>query len=265
MELFKLNPLGKVYDLAFGWEFYWAIVPSVIDFVYFFHYKQGAGFESTLFSTTANSSHGHHSERRSNSLHLQMASASILVFDYFETLALEKCSILLTAIIWFGSAGVTVSELILLLRTFALWGKDRTLLISLLIFSGCTGVACILITNIYTKSWKYKIFLLPNISGCFSTNDSKISLIAVGLLLVNETGKLWHNQNRCLTLSNSSLVIFILTIWIGVKRYRHSITPLVSVLYRDGVLYYAFIIGITCGYIFVMVMGPKNYHDLSFT
>ncbi|KAF9459076.1 hypothetical protein BDZ94DRAFT_1239511 [Collybia nuda] len=143
---------------------------------------------------------------------IQGASISILVFDYFETLipepsyyfqALEMGQILKGAMTF-----------ILILRTFALWEKNRTVLISLAILQGCICVISVLIISFYLGSWK-------------------------GL-------------------------IFILTVWIGVKKYRHSITPLVWVLYRDGVLYYISIIGISCGYILMTTIGPDNYHDLFF-
>lgn len=31
------------------------------------------------------------------------------------------------------------------------------------------------------------------------------------------------------------------TLWIGVKTYRHTTSPLVTTLYRDGVTYYVFL------------------------
>ncbi|KAF9459071.1 hypothetical protein BDZ94DRAFT_1061481 [Collybia nuda] len=188
------------------------------------------------------------------------------LFDSYlrEAISFKTCSTLRDAVAGCVCAGVIVSEVILLLRTFALWGKNRTLLISLAILLGCICVISVLIISFYLGSREDQKYSFPNSNGCTYISDSKMSLVVIFLLLLNETGKWWHNHNQHCDLSNSPLVIFILTAWIGVQRYRHSITPLVSVLYRDGVLYYALIMGISCGYIFITTMGPENYHDLFF-
>lgn len=39
------------------------------------------------------------------------------------------------------------------------------------------------------------------------------------------------------------IVVFTLTMWMGIQKYRHSRNPLVAVLYRDGILYFALIFG----------------------
>ncbi|KAF9459072.1 hypothetical protein BDZ94DRAFT_1269120 [Collybia nuda] len=163
-----------------------------------------------------------------------------------EGVSPKTCSILISVIMWPAYLGIMVSEIILLLRTFALWGKNRTLLISLSIFLGCIGGVCIPMIIIYIRSRQYQTIPSPTSSSCSFTEDSKMKIIVLVLILLNET------------------VIFIFTIWIGVNRYRHTMTPLVLVLYRDGVLYYAFIIGISCSYIFVMTTNPGIYHHLFF-
>lgn len=38
-------------------------------------------------------------------------------------------------------------------------------------------------------------------------------------------------------------VILILTLWAGYKRFRHSTTPLLVILYRDGVLFFSLLLG----------------------
>lgn len=43
--------------------------------------------------------------------------------------------------------------------------------------------------------------------------------------------------------AEAPLVVLILTLWSGWKRFRHSATPLLSILYRDGVLFFILLVG----------------------
>ncbi|KAF9455265.1 hypothetical protein BDZ94DRAFT_1327658 [Collybia nuda] len=81
-----------------------------------------------------------------------------------------------------------------------------------------------------------------SLRGCFDTDGSAPLFIPLVMLLMNET------------------ITFSLTIWVGIIKYRHTINPLVVVLYRDGILHFAFIFAISCSYILVLTVGSKEYH-----
>ncbi|KAF9469460.1 hypothetical protein BDZ94DRAFT_1231135 [Collybia nuda] len=117
-----------------------------------------------------------------------VASVIVFVFDYFVTLELETCSKLGSATLWMATLGILVSEdsssyydlkVILLLRTYALWGNNLITLIFLTTLLGCIYIS----DAVIIKSPS------PAISGCFEVDASKISFLAIVLLLLNESGK----------------------------------------------------------------------------
>ncbi|KAF9465496.1 hypothetical protein BDZ94DRAFT_1253950 [Collybia nuda] len=218
--------------------------------------------------------------------YLNVASLVIFIFDYFQTLDLEidyvwkskgftgkalfflnryppfvdvpltvyyylnggvssrTCSILDSVTIWMTSFGIAMSEVILLLRTYALWGRNRIILVILTTLLVGIYITVIVILTIFIRSVKYGNPPLPIISGCYDVEGSDILFVVFVLLLLNET------------------IVFTLTMWVGVKRYRHAHNPLVVVLYRDGILFFGLIFAISCSYILVLTVGPEEFYDI---
>ncbi|KAF9459079.1 hypothetical protein BDZ94DRAFT_1312716 [Collybia nuda] len=94
--------------------------------------------------------------------------------------------------------------------------------------------------KIYLNSEKYVEPPFPTSNGCFNIGSNKIFL-GIVLLVLYET------------------VIFTLTIWVGVERYRHTFTPLFVILYRDGICFFALIFIVSCTSIFVLTLAPEEY------
>lgn len=132
----------------------------------------------------------------------------------------------------------------MILRTYALWGSDRRILI--ILFSTFFGVSapCLAILVYFIRSLRYGDSPL---SGCYVTESSGILFANFVLLMLFET------------------IIMCLTIWIGIKRFRHSRNRLVHILYRDGIFYFVYIFMISMGNIIVLLAGPPQYLDLMTT
>ena len=80
--------------------------------------------------------------------------------------------------------------------------------------------------------------------GCFPISNSSVGLYDYVLVIIYESGEpdiksFLSTLNREL----ASLVVLILTLWSGWQRFRHSATPLLSILYRDGVLFFVLLVG----------------------
>lgn len=90
-------------------------------------------------------------------------------------------------------------------------------------------------------SWKFSDGTppLPTVMGCYPTEGSKILFGDFVLLMLNETS-LCRLISSTIYLIDFSAVM-ILTLWIGIKRYRHSRNPLVVTLYRDGIFYFIYL------------------------
>lgn len=82
---------------------------------------------------------------------------------------------------------------------------------------------------------------LPVIRGCFDVAGSEILFVAFLLLIVYEISK-----PQTIFIANFNLrfiAVFVLTMWVGVKRYRHTHNQFIVVLYRDGIVYFGLIFG----------------------
>ncbi|KAJ7726574.1 hypothetical protein DFH07DRAFT_852729, partial [Mycena maculata] len=213
------------------------------------------------------------------------ASTTILFFDYFLTLALEvsliwpskwsltkilyflsrympfidvpvniyyltpsvslpHCAQLNTAIATGNVFGIAVAEAIFVLRTYALSGRRRKVLFifgtlySLCVVAAGTMVGSFLRNMIYSPP-------PPGIPGCNLTGGP---FILVGLsfiiVLLNETA------------------LMIYTLWIWYKTYRHTESPILATLYRDGISYYVFICLGSAANVAILIAAQPELREL---
>ncbi|KAF9465762.1 hypothetical protein BDZ94DRAFT_302624 [Collybia nuda] len=168
----------------------------------------------------------------------------ILTYSLYSGLTFRDCYIVTSAASWSSLVGVGAAEVILLLRTYALWDRSKQLLIFLvLLFIGVFVVGGVS-TEIFLRSIQYAPLPFPFMRGCFPIAASKLLYVDFVVALVDET------------------VIMLLTLYVGFKRYRHSRSRLVTVLYRDGVLYFMCLFMITFSYAVVLIASPPEYIDL---
>ncbi|GLB45725.1 hypothetical protein LshimejAT787_2600580 [Lyophyllum shimeji] len=168
----------------------------------------------------------------------------MLYYALTPNLPFEKCANLYSAASWLTAFGIGMAEAVLVLRTFALWGNNRKILVFLLGLYTAIYIPVVVILVIFLRSLRWGAPPLPTVVGCYPTQGSVILFADFALLMVNET------------------IVMVLTIWIGVKRFRHSRNPLVITLYRDGVFYFVYLFLISAGNIIVLLAGPPEYVDL---
>ncbi|GLB45728.1 hypothetical protein LshimejAT787_2600610 [Lyophyllum shimeji] len=218
--------------------------------------------------------------------YINVASGAVLVFDYFQTLGMEvefiwtsewsiakvlfllarytafvdvpmvlyyalapnvphrTCHLVYAVSSYSTALGIAFSEAIMILRTYALWGNNRKILIFLLTYLGVIAGPVLVILTFFLRSLRYGEPPLPTITGCYPTEGSIILFADFVLLISLET------------------IIMALTLWIGIKRFRHSHNRLVYTLYRDGIFFFVYLFLISAGNIIVLVAGPPEYVDL---
>ncbi|KAJ7733411.1 hypothetical protein DFH07DRAFT_780632 [Mycena maculata] len=125
--------------------------------------------------------------------------------------------------------GIATAEAILVLRTYALMG--------------CSARALTILVVQYV-SLEFGLPPLSVIVGCHLVDGSIILVVAFICALFNET------------------VLMICTLWVGVKRFRHSHNPLIKTLYRDGISYFVLLFLISAGNLAVLIWGPIELVDL---
>ncbi|RDB18312.1 hypothetical protein Hypma_000493 [Hypsizygus marmoreus] len=144
----------------------------------------------------------------------------------------------------FTAFGIGVAESIMVLRTYALWGNNRRVLVFLMGLIAACYIPVIVFLVVFFRSLKYGDPPLPTVLGCYPTEGSIILFGDFAILMFLEA------------------TIMAMTLWIGYKRFRHSRNPLVRTLYRDGIFYFVYLFLISAGNVIVLVAGPPEYVDL---
>ncbi|KAJ6608855.1 hypothetical protein B0H10DRAFT_513853 [Mycena sp. CBHHK59/15] len=120
--------------------------------------------------------------------------------------------------------GIAIAEAILLLRTFALSGRKRKVLTVFGTIYGLGVSSSVVCLSIFIRSSTYGPPPLPFVPGCHLTGGTFL-LVGIPFVIV--------------VLNEAALMGY--TLWIGVKAYLHSRNPIVVTLFRDGIVYFAFL------------------------
>ncbi|KAJ7176268.1 hypothetical protein C8R43DRAFT_1230422 [Mycena crocata] len=136
--------------------------------------------------------------------------------------------------------GVYLSEVILMLRTFALWERNRSVLMMLSILAACTAVPTAVFTQLELASLEY---VPTNHVGCKLAKASPIIIYAYLMLMVSET------------------TIAVLTAVKAYRDLRRSRQPWLVQLYQDGMLFYVYLLGISIANILVPTLAPAMFSN----
>ncbi|PPQ80462.1 hypothetical protein CVT24_002501 [Panaeolus cyanescens] len=142
------------------------------------------------------------------------------------------------------ACGLCVSELILLLRTFAMWQRARKIFILLAVMSTVTWGPGIAITYMEINSFEFGSVPEGGV-GCRLVSASRLIWVTFILLAVSET------------------VVCGLTLIKGMQHLRSSSRSWVRHVYRHGLLFYVYLLIITLANMIVPLISTqplyKNY------
>ncbi|KAI0045044.1 hypothetical protein FA95DRAFT_173081 [Auriscalpium vulgare] len=153
----------------------------------------------------------------------------------------EQCKRQFTAVTWLITSGVLISEFILLLRTYAIWERRRWVLILCCSIAAFLYAPAILVTELEVKSLRFADARTDGRPGCALEHAGSIIFISYVLLMISET------------------IIFVLTAIKAVQHLRRTRSPMVVALYRDGVLFYFYILIVTLANVIVPVAAPSAF------
>ncbi|TCD65519.1 hypothetical protein EIP91_002527 [Steccherinum ochraceum] len=115
---------------------------------------------------------------------------------------------------------------VLIVRTWAIWGCARPMTIFLSFSSVAVLIFVVVTEGIFLKTLSFSQFSDPRIPGCLLLGGSPIIIVNYVTFIVFDT--------------------FLLTLFliVGVQRYRKisRSSGLVNVLYRDGILFYVYVL-----------------------
>ncbi|KAA1476588.1 hypothetical protein DENSPDRAFT_519287 [Dentipellis sp. KUC8613] len=188
-------------------------------------------------------------------LNRYVAFPNICIAIYYQLgsdLSAPTCSGLHGAIARLISGGVYLSEIILCLRTYALWGKSKRVgcaLVGMAIVVG--AIACPFLIKGNPSVQFAPTTSLPVIStesplrGCFATGSGDPPyIISWSLILAFETA------------------IAGLTLAKALQNSRRTVSPLLFILYRDGIAAYLILLVLSISNVLVAVLAPHEYTKL---
>ncbi|KAF9466691.1 hypothetical protein BDZ94DRAFT_129860 [Collybia nuda] len=147
---------------------------------------------------------------------------------------------------WFLASGMFLSELILILRTYAIWNGQRSILICLILVALVTLSTLLAVLIVGMDALTYGPAKGPN-HGCNIIRTNDITLIYYLTILASET------------------IIVILTVIKAIQN-RGSRSSWVLQLSRDGLVFYVFMLGMTIANVVVTVTtsSPRYKNFLAF-
>ncbi|KAJ7116444.1 hypothetical protein C8R44DRAFT_627810, partial [Mycena epipterygia] len=164
----------------------------------------------------------------------------VLWYELTPNIDIKDCFPIYASSSWGTFFGIATAEAILVLRTYALTGCNSRVLIALVLQYVVIACTTIVVLSLFLRSLKFGAPPLPTVVGCHLVDGSTILVVAFILVLFNET------------------VLMVCTLWVGVKRFRHSYNPLIKTLYRDGITYFVFLFLISAGNLAVLIWGPVS-------
>ncbi|KZP10736.1 hypothetical protein FIBSPDRAFT_1051127 [Athelia psychrophila] len=176
--------------------------------------------------------------------YLPYVDAFMAVTLFSTTNSPEKCQIGNIVLTWFVVAGSLISEGVLMVRTYAIWGRKRNILFGLIGLWVATMVTVTVITYLEVSSWEYGPSPFPNQSGCFPVHVSKIIFVAYIMLIFCET------------------CIVILTMIKGAQHLRQTRSAWILKMYQDGLLFYFYTLMTSVVNIIVPLTAPPGYENL---
>jgi len=184
------------------------------------------------------------SNPRSFSSMLFFINRYVPFIDTFLSLALkfsikqrEKCLMYYTIVTWLIILGTIFSEVILMLRTYAIWERNRVMRIFLSFLAALILIPGVILTAIEIHSLNYS----RKRHGCHLVHASPVILAAYLLLVLSET------------------ILVVLTTIKAYKHFRHSQAGWVRQLYKDGILFYFYILAISLANIIVPFVAPTVF------
>ncbi|EJD38833.1 hypothetical protein AURDEDRAFT_116344 [Auricularia subglabra TFB-10046 SS5] len=140
---------------------------------------------------------------------------------------------------WSILVGIFVAQTVLILRTWAIWGGHRIVM---------QALASLLLTITIVNMWVVvrctrhtHLSELPRMAGCVVVSSSKSIASA------------W------VAISSFELLIVLMTVFKGIEHFRLGSSTLIASLYRDGIMYYIFLLSVSLANMIFVTSAPDEY------
>ncbi|CAL1710159.1 unnamed protein product [Somion occarium] len=174
--------------------------------------------------------------------YMAFADVSLVLFYRLKPqVTIRTCEVTYKTAGWFMMFGIVVAETILLVRTWAIWGRGKKLAVALtLVFILAVGPG-VAVEDIFLNSIVFAPLSNPKTPGCLIVGGSTIISINFIIIIVFET------------------FVLVLTLIKAIQHFRLAGRQgFLSVLYRDGLLFYAYCLAISLVNVIVVVATPRG-------
>jgi len=168
----------------------------------------------------------------------------MIVYQTRDHKSPRTCQIMYTITAWVAVFGIMIAEVILVVRTWAIWQRSKRVLHCLILASFIFSVPVIVVEKIFLDSLRFVAD--PNqAKGCSVTTGTPIIAINFTILITFET------------------FLLVFTVLKAVEDYKISNCPgVMSVLYRDGIVFYIYLLAISLINLVVVVATPRGLAEM---
>ncbi|KAJ7186697.1 hypothetical protein C8R46DRAFT_1057756 [Mycena filopes] len=156
----------------------------------------------------------------------------------FTQIPPEICLKRNTAVLWLSAFGIMLSEGILMLRTYAIWERKRSVLYLLCGLALGAFVPMAVFVQLETATLHYTV---TDGLGCTLSHAGKAILFGYMMIILSETA------------------IAVLTAIKAYRDLRRSRVPWILKLYQDGMLFYVYLIILSTANVLVPIFGPPMF------
>ncbi|KAJ7739819.1 hypothetical protein B0H16DRAFT_1567942 [Mycena metata] len=140
--------------------------------------------------------------------------------------------------VWLSVLGIMLSEGILMLRTYAIWERKRSVLYFLCGLALCSFVPIVVIVQLEAASLHY---IQSDVLGCTLSHAGHVIIFGYMILMISETA------------------IAVLTAIKAYRDLRRSRVPWVLKLYQDGMLFYVYLSILSTANVLVPIFAPAIF------
>lgn len=153
-------------------------------------------------------------------------SIAVIFYLWYQG-SVQACRTAHGIVFWSYMIGVILAEVVLCVRTYAIWEQNRIILVYLFTLQ----VVFIAISTVFNKqafeSITFSASPAPGIIPCITSVGNGRTSVAYSCVIASE------------------LNVLVLSLYKGLKQWRRDSSPLVHTLYRDGVMYFAVLFSIS--------------------
>ncbi|KAF8508510.1 hypothetical protein JB92DRAFT_593032 [Gautieria morchelliformis] len=173
---------------------------------------------------------------------------SLAVFSITGTSAGDPdlCRLMTRTTTWTFVAGMLVAEIILAMRTYAVWGGRRSILVFLVLWSIAAFIAVVVLVQRFLDAVVF-VQIPPFLESlgvgvrCAPLPPNGVTSYPFMVYMVNQAAV------AALTLSRAF------------RQYRAAHNPLIRTMFRDGLLYYVYTLALCIANVAVAVAAPVQY------